>query len=122
MKRLYLASIGLTAGMMLAAVSVATAAYGDAPSADPTARSASGYGLNNVGPQGSQPPLSKEATAKANLPAARLMTHVQIAPVCQQAYRKDMTFAGPACPMYVIVPVGSPWRVLSALRRVGRRR
>ena len=118
MKRLHIASIGLTAVLALGAASVATMAYGDAPSADPNARSVSVDGQNDTGPQESQPAPSKETPAKASLPAARLMGHFEIAPVCQNP--AGPIPGGPACPMGIILPVGSPRHVLSALRRIGR--
>jgi len=113
MKRLYFASIALAVGMMLAAVSVPTATYGETPSAEATAHSVSAYGLNDAEPRESQSSASKETEAKTSLPAARPAARVQIGPVCQ-------TLAGPACPIGIIVPVGSPRHVFSALRRIGR--
>jgi hypothetical protein len=101
MKHLHIASVGLAALLVLAAVSVATATYGHAPATDPTAHSVSVCGLNNTEHQKSQPTPSKETAGKASLPTARLTAQVPIATVCQ-------TFAGPICPMYVAVPVGSP--------------
>jgi hypothetical protein len=101
MKRLHIASIGLAAFMALAAVSFATATYGHAPSAYPAAHSASVCSLNNNEHQKSQPTPSNGTRAKASLPAARLTAQVPIATVCQ-------TLAGPACPMVVALPVGSP--------------
>ena len=113
MKRLYLASTRLAAVILFATVSFATAAYDDTPSADPTPRSVSAYGLNDTEPPESKSSASKETEAKTSLPAARPAARVQIGPVCQ-------TLAGPACPIGIIVPVGSPRHVFSALRRIGR--
>ena len=100
MKRPYIASIGLTATMLLAVGSVATATYRRGPSADPTAHSASVCDTNHTGHSISKPAMNTEAEAKASLPAVRLTAQVQYSFVCQ-------TYAGPVCGMAVAIPVGA---------------
>lgn len=100
MKRLYIASMGLAATVLLAAASIVTATYGHGLTADPTAHPKSVCGLYNPGHQASQPGTPKEAEAKASPSAVRLTAQVPIATVCY-------TFAGPTCPMFNLVPAGS---------------
>src|ERR1022692_2606948 len=100
MKRPYIASIGLTAAMVFAAVSIATANYSHGLKANPTAHPVSLCGLNKPGHSTSKPATAKQTEAKASLPANRLTAQVPIATTCY-------TFAGPTCPMVIAVPVGS---------------
>jgi len=97
MKRLYIGSIGLAAAIALAAVTFATANYSPGAKVLRPAPTGSICSLTNSG----SPALKSPTAQKAGLPANRLTAQVQYATTCY-------TYAGPTCPMTVLVPSGSP--------------
>jgi hypothetical protein len=100
MKRLYIASIAITAAIVLATVSVATATYSHGPTAVSAALSGGACSLNVTAHPALQPATAQKTDGKAGLPSVRLAAQAQYATTCY-------TFAGPTCPMTVLVPPGS---------------
>ncbi len=100
MKRSYIASMGLTAALLVAVGGAAIATFRPGRTADPSAHPARVCASAGTANSVFHSVPRKEAARKASPPGDLLTAQVRVATLCY-------TYAGPVCPMAVAVPAGT---------------